>query len=70
MARAHRIRAADLLELGAVDEVVPELPDASGEPEQFCRRITAALCDQLAPLLDLPPQERLAARHQRYRSLV
>lgn len=70
MAELHRIRAVDLLELGAVDQIVPELPDAADEPEAFCRRIMEATAAHLAELLDLPEDERLTARHQRYRGMI
>ncbi|GAA5165413.1 carboxyl transferase domain-containing protein [Ornithinimicrobium tianjinense] len=70
MAEAHRIRAVDLLRLGAVDEIVAEHPDASAEPEAFCRRVAASITHHLRELQDLEPQERLARRHERYRRLA
>jgi acyl-CoA carboxylase subunit beta len=69
MAEAHRIRAVDLLELGAVDEIVPERLDAADEPEAFCRRVVDAVGAHLADLLPVPPTQRMAARHERYRNL-
>jgi acetyl-CoA carboxylase carboxyl transferase subunit beta len=70
MAELHRIRAVDLLRLGAVDEIVPERPDAADEPEDFLRRIVGAAGAHLAELLEMPGEERMAARHQRYRSMT
>lgn len=69
MAEAHRIRAVDLLASGAVDEVVPELPDAADEPVAFCGRIASATAAHLRELLAQPGEERLRARHHRYRSM-
>lgn len=69
MAEAHRIRATDLLALGAVDEIVPESPDAADEPEAFCRRVVDAVAGHLGELLPIPTEERLAARHERYRRM-
>ena len=69
MAEAHRIRAVDLLHLGAVDEIVPERPDAAEEPEAFCRRVVDAVAAHLGELLPVPAAERMAARHDRYRRI-
>lgn len=69
MAEAHRIRAVDLLEMGAVDEIVPELPDAAEEPQAFCDRVVVATARQLRELLAQPTDARLQARHERYRRM-
>jgi acetyl-CoA carboxylase carboxyl transferase subunit beta len=69
MARRQRISAGRLLQQGIVDSLVPERPDAAAEPERFCRRLGAALEEQLLALQDLDPTERLTARHARYRRL-
>lgn len=69
MAELHRIRAVDLHAMGAVDEIVPEFPDAAAEPTEFCRRVVHATAAHLAELLAQPPGERLAARRERYRSM-
>ena len=69
MAEAHRIRAVDLLEMGAVDEIVPELPDAAEEPRAFCDRVVVATARQLRELLAQPTDARLRARHERYRRM-
>ncbi|GAA1177067.1 carboxyl transferase domain-containing protein [Ornithinimicrobium humiphilum] len=69
MAEAHRIRATDLLTLGAVDEIVPERPDAADEPEAFCHRVVDAVATHLAELLPVPQEDRMRARHERYRRI-
>ena len=55
MARAQRVRALDLHQLGIVDRIVAEQPDAADEPEAFCRRLGAVLEHELAALLDAGP---------------
>lgn len=69
MAEAHRIRAVDLLNLGAVDEIVPERPDAAEEPKAFCRRVVDAVGAHLTELLPVPAEGRMVARHDRYRRI-
>ncbi|MGN6783135.1 MAG: carboxyl transferase domain-containing protein [Marmoricola sp.] len=51
MARAQSVRASDLRELGIVDRIVAEHPDAADEPEDFCRRVGAVLEWELGRLL-------------------
>ncbi len=43
MARSQHVRAQDLREIGVVDRIVAEHPDAADEPEAFCRRVGAVL---------------------------
>ncbi|KIA66249.1 acetyl-coenzyme A carboxylase carboxyl transferase subunits beta/alpha [Nocardia vulneris] len=69
LARAQRIRAADLHADGVVDRIVPELPDAADEPVDFARRMVAAIATELAHLRTRPPAELRATRHNRYRRL-
>lgn len=69
MAQLHRIRAVDLHSSGMVDEIVPEHPDASCEPVEFCRRIVAVTGAHLSELLGMPREGRLLARHRRYRHM-
>ena len=66
MARAQKVRAIDLASLGVVDRIVPELPDAADEPEEFCRRVGAVLEHELAELLATGPSP-LEVRTARYR---
>ncbi|MFE7742541.1 carboxyl transferase domain-containing protein [Nocardia sp. NPDC057455] len=69
LAAAQRISAADLLDDGVVDRIVPELPDAADEPVDFARRMVAAIAHELATLRARPEPEVLAARQARYRRL-
>ncbi|WP_034271265.1 carboxyl transferase domain-containing protein [Haloechinothrix halophila] len=69
VATAHGVRAADLLENGIVDRIVPERPDATDEPDTFCRRISSALHLELTALLSTDPDDRLKLRVERYRRL-
>ncbi|SEK95731.1 carboxyl transferase domain-containing protein [Nonomuraea pusilla] len=69
IARAQGIRATDLRRDGIVDRVIPERPDAAYEPRRFCERVGRALEHEIAGLLAMSPQDRLAARAARYRRL-
>jgi acetyl-CoA carboxylase carboxyl transferase subunit alpha len=67
-AAALRISAKDLLELGLVDEVVPEpLGGAHNDPAQMAQTLKAALEASLATLKEHSGQERLKMRYQKYR---
>ena len=65
VAAAQGVRAGDLYRAGAVDHVVPEQPDAADEPEEFCRRVGAAVESEVLALARVPSAERLAARAAR-----
>ncbi|MEV7773962.1 carboxyl transferase domain-containing protein [Kitasatospora sp. NPDC086791] len=69
LARAQGIGARHLAEVGLVDEVVPELPDAADEPEAFCARLGRAVGAALGALGTASEAERLAARAARHRRL-
>jgi acetyl-CoA carboxylase carboxyl transferase subunit beta len=69
MAEGQGVRSLDLLRAGIVDRIVPELPDAADEPEEFCRRMGDVLRQELAGLLRRPREERARLRHERYRNL-
>ncbi|MFF7940683.1 carboxyl transferase domain-containing protein [Nocardia gamkensis] len=69
LAATQRIGAADLLDDGVVDRIVPEFPDAADEPVDFARRMVAAIAHELATLRARPEPELLAARQVRYRRL-
>ncbi|MFE6053811.1 carboxyl transferase domain-containing protein [Kitasatospora sp. NPDC056446] len=69
LARAQGIGARHLAEVGLVDEVVPELPDAADEPEAFCARLGQAVGAALDALVAAPAADRLAARAVRHRRL-
>ena len=70
LAQAQGVRSADLLRNGIVDRILPELPDAADEPEDFCHRVAAALDYELATLPDRSCAERQAARSARYAATV
>ncbi len=55
MAEAQRVLAVDLRQIGVVDRIVAESPDAADEPETFCRRVGAVLEDELLALLASGP---------------
>jgi acetyl-CoA carboxylase carboxyl transferase subunit beta len=65
LATRQRVRATDLAEIGIVDRIVPELPDAADEPEAFCRRVGAVLEAELTALLAAGPGSP-ATRAARY----
>ncbi|WP_246631187.1 carboxyl transferase domain-containing protein [Pseudonocardia nigra] len=67
VAAAQRIRAADLREIGAVDRIVDERPDAAAEPSAFTGRVAHAIEAELHRLAALPAAERRAARRDRLR---
>ncbi|WP_028476129.1 carboxyl transferase domain-containing protein [Nocardia sp. CNY236] len=69
LAAAQRINAADLLADGIVDRIVPECPDAADEPDDFARRMVAALAGELHMLRARPESEMLRQRQLRYRRL-
>jgi acetyl-CoA carboxylase carboxyl transferase subunit beta len=64
------IRSADLLADGAIDDIIPEYPDARREPEQFCIRVAAAVRHELASLATLDSATRLRRRIQRFDMLL
>ncbi|MFD7075507.1 carboxyl transferase domain-containing protein [Nocardioides sp. NPDC059952] len=65
MAEAQRVLAVDLQQIGVVDRIVAESPDAADEPEDFCRRVGAALEEELLALLTSGPGNP-TARAARY----
>ena len=68
-AEALRITAKDLLELGLVDEIIPEpLGGAHTDPDQTAENLKKHLLRHLAELLKVPAADRLKARYQKYRA--
>jgi acetyl-CoA carboxylase carboxyl transferase subunit alpha len=68
-AEALKITAKHLLELGLVDEVVPEpLGGAHADPENAAVALKTILLKHLEQLLALPPAERLRLRYEKFRS--
>jgi acyl-CoA carboxylase subunit beta len=70
MAARQGVRAADLLASGALDSVIPEYPDARGEPEQFSHRVAAAIRRELASLATVDTATRLRDRIRRFDELA
>ncbi|MCW2855226.1 MAG: acetyl-CoA carboxyl transferase [Marmoricola sp.] len=66
MARSQRIRAIDLAEVGVVDRIVAEHPDAAEEAEAFCHRVGAVLEFELSTLFHQDPAELVAVRARRF----
>ncbi|MFJ2191104.1 carboxyl transferase domain-containing protein [Kitasatospora sp. NPDC087861] len=69
LARTQGIGARHLAEVGLVDEVVEERPDAADEPAAFCARLGLAVGTALDGLATRPEPDRLAARALRHRRL-
>jgi acetyl-CoA carboxylase carboxyl transferase subunit beta len=70
MAERQGIRSADLLANGALDGIIPEYPDARGEPEKFCIRVAAAIRRELASLATVDAATRLRRRTLRFDGLA
>ena len=66
MARAQKVRALDLMAVGVVDRIVPELPDAADEAEAFCHRLGAVLEHELSALFHADPAVLLEKRALRF----
>ncbi|NLJ52528.1 MAG: acetyl-CoA carboxyl transferase [Intrasporangiaceae bacterium] len=69
IAAQQQVRSADLLRNGIVDRIVAEHPDAAEEPVEFSRRMAQAIAHELTDLTRMAREERLSARHTRYREL-
>src|SRR5499427_7364474 len=68
-AEALKITAKDLLELGLVDEIVPEpLGGAHTDPEQSALTLRNALLMHLEQLISLSVAERLRLRYEKFRN--
>ncbi len=69
-AEAMKVTAPDLIELGVVDEIVPEPPGgAHTDPREAARRVGDAIERSLVELEKLSIDRLLAARYARFRSL-
>jgi acetyl-CoA carboxylase carboxyl transferase subunit alpha len=69
-AEAMRLTAPDLLELGVIDEIVPEpLGGAHADPEEACRQVGEALARSLEALEGKSPDELVEERYDRFRVL-
>jgi acetyl-CoA carboxylase carboxyl transferase subunit alpha len=68
-AAALRITAKDLLELGLVDEIIPEpMGGAHTDPDTMAANLKAHLLKQLEGLLPLTATERLQQRRRKFRA--
>ncbi|HEV8336022.1 MAG TPA: acetyl-CoA carboxylase carboxyltransferase subunit alpha [Candidatus Polarisedimenticolia bacterium] len=69
-AKAMRITATDLKELGIVDQVVPEpVGGAHADPKRSAELLDAVLSAQLEELVRMDPARRLESRYEKFRKL-
>jgi acetyl-CoA carboxylase carboxyl transferase subunit alpha len=69
-ADAMKLTAPDLLELGVIDEIIPEpLGGAHADPDEACRRVGKALARNLEVLAGKSPEKLVEERHDRFRAL-
>lgn len=69
-ASSLKMTAQDLMDLGVIDEIIPEpLGGAHREPKVVSDRVAKALTNQLFQLLDLTPDQLLDQRDQKYRKM-
>ena len=69
-AEAMKITAPDLLQLGVVDEIIPEpAGGAHTDPQATCRRVGDVIAKSLDELSRLNPQELIARRYDKFRAL-
>ena len=69
-AASLKLTAKDLLELGIIDEVIPEpLGGAHRDPETAAANVRAALKRQLQELKKLSPEELKTGRHAKFRKM-
>ncbi len=69
-ASALKMTADDLAKLGIIDQIVPEpLGGAHREPRAMYDQVGKALTNQLFELLDVPTEQLLAQRDQKYRKV-
>ena len=69
-AEAMKITAPDLLELGIVDEIIPEPSGAAhADPEEACRRVGERVAAALDGLEGLGAEQLIDQRYARFRTL-
>lgn len=69
-AEALKGTAADLKELGVIDEIIPEpLGGAHRDVESAAKNVLAILAQQLKALQEFPIRELLEKRHEKYRRM-
>jgi acetyl-CoA carboxylase carboxyl transferase subunit alpha len=69
-ASALKMTADDLAKLGIIDQIVPEpLGGAHRDPRAMYDQVGKALTNQLFELLDVPAEQLLTQRDQKYRKM-
>ncbi len=69
-AAALKMTASDLLALGIIDEVIPEpVGGAHRDPQIMAERVAKGLSSHLTQLEELPANELLARRDEKYRKM-
>lgn len=69
-ASSLKMTATDLLELGVIDDIIPEpLGGAHRDPKTVFDRVAKALTNRLFELSELSPQQLLDQREQKYRHM-
>lgn len=69
-ASSLKMTATDLLELGVIDDIIPEpLGGAHRNPKTVFDRVAKAMANRLFELSELSPQQLLAQREQKYRKM-
>jgi acetyl-CoA carboxylase carboxyl transferase subunit alpha len=69
-AKAMKITAADLRDLGIADDVIPEVPGGAHlDPAQTIADVGAVLRQHLCDLLQLSTEELLQRRYEKYRTI-
>jgi acetyl-CoA carboxylase carboxyl transferase subunit alpha len=69
-AEALRLTATDLMELGVIDEIIPEpAGGAHADPDGAARTLETALIRCVGELADLKPDQRLDRRIEKYRRM-
>ena len=69
-AAALKMTAADLLEQGIIDEIIPEpLGGAHRDPDEMAARVQAKLVEALAELDQLDIDELVASRYEKFRRI-
>lgn len=69
MAQQQEVQADRLLAHGVVDRIIAEHPDAADEPEEFAKRVAAALEYEIIALMRESSSRRWHRRIERYRHL-
>jgi len=69
-AEALKITAPDLLELGLIDEIIPEpTGGAHNDPQRAAALVDHALEHALGMLSSVPTADRLSARYEKFRRM-